>query len=78
MLIIKKFGGKTTISCTPVLDEYEKDILEYAGNCYSFVNGVKPYAIDGKDWIENIKSVYDANEPRTKEVIRVLENIILR
>lgn len=72
MSTIKSYCGKITVSGKPLSSDYDRDILSYAINAYSFVNSVGQYQISISEWIENIKKVYDSNEPRTKEVIRVL------
>lgn len=72
MSMIKKFNGKITVTSKPLYNSYYKDILSYAMNNYSHVNGVGQYKISINEWIENIKKVYNDNEPRTKEVIHVL------
>lgn len=72
MSTIKNHCGKITVSGKALNNDYDKDILSYAINAYSFVNSVGQYQISVSEWIENIKKVYDSNDPRTKEVIRVL------
>lgn len=72
MSTIKKFSGKITVTGKALSSDYDRDILSYAANAYSFVNSAGQYQISVSEWVDNIKKVFDDNEPRTKEVIRVL------
>lgn len=76
MLVIKKQGNKTSVKYTTITNEYEKSVFMFAVETYSFVNGIGQYKIDGSEWVKNIKSVYDCTEPRTKEIIRILNKVL--
>lgn len=72
MSTIKSYCGKITVTGKALNNDYDKDILSYAINAYEYVNSVGQYKISISEWVENIKKVCSDNEPRTKEVIRVL------
>ena len=72
MSTIKSYCGKIAVTGKTLNNDYDRDILSYAVNAYSFVNSAGQYEISISKWIGNIKKVFDDNEPRTKEVIRVL------
>lgn len=54
------------------ISQYEKDILEYAVNAYYPVLPYSEKWIDGKAFADAIDRVYDPENPRTAEVLRIL------
>lgn len=68
--MIQSNGYKTTLTVPTVQDE-DADTVRYAVQAYGYVNGTR-YSVSLRQWISNIKQTYDANEPRSAEIIRVL------
>lgn len=56
------------------LPKCNKDLLQYAISSYSFVNGIK-YDVSMAEWADNIKKVYDSNNPRNKAVLDLIYSL---
>ena len=69
---IKSNGIKTTIS--GIANNNDMDLVRWAVSNLSFVNGIK-YDVDGQQWTDNIKSVYDENTPQIKVIISLINSI---
>ena len=54
---------------------YEEDVLLHAFYSFAFIMpaSVKGIEYTGQQWMTEIRKGYDVNEPRTAEVLRVLE-----
>lgn len=69
---IKSNGIKTSIS--GIANDADMDLIKWAVNNLSFVNGIK-YDVDGQQWIDNIKSVYDESTPQIKVILSLINSI---
>lgn len=69
---IKSNGIKTSIS--GIANDADIDLIKWAVSNLSFVNGIK-YDVDGQQWIDNIKSVYDENIPQIKVILSLINSI---
>ena len=69
---IKSNGIKTTIS--GIANDADIELVRWAVSNLSFVNGIK-YDVDGQQWIDNIKSVYDENTPQIKVILSLINSI---
>lgn len=69
---IKSDGIKTSIS--GIANNADMDLIRWAVSNLSFVNGIK-YDVDGQQWIDNIKTVYDENTPQIKVILSLLNSL---
>lgn len=69
---IKSDGIKTTIS--GIANDADIELIKWAVSNLSFVNGIG-YDVDGQQWIDNIKSVYDENTPQIKVILSLINSI---
>ena len=69
---IKSDGIKTSIS--GIANCADIELVKWAVSNLSFVNGIK-YDVDGQQWADNIKSVYDENTPQIKVILSLINSI---